>query len=232
MKLSDLINAVLHRTSQISLALRLAVQTRFRLTHNYQPDPFSHAGNDSRACAARFAAAAAELADLERPSVLDVGCNQGYFTFRFAEKGGICLGFDNDRAELMVARARAAVHRVHNVAFFEMLLDTKSIKGLPESDVVICLSIFHHWVRHYGQKGAEDLMRDLAGRAGKAMVFDTGQPEETATRWARQLDFMKPDGPAWIEGFLKDLGFAQVRRLGQFPTSLSPVPRELFVARR
>lgn len=232
MKFREVLNAGLHRASLASLALRLAAQSILRTTHNYQPDPFSHTGPDPRACAARFDAAAAELVDLERPSVIDVGCNQGYFTLRFAKKGGICLGFDNDRAELMAARARAAIHRVDNVAFFELLLDPESIKGLPKCDVVICLSIFHHWVRHYGQKGAEDLMRDLAGRAGKAMVFDTGQPEETATRWARQLDFMKPDGPAWIEGFLKDLGFAQVRRLGQFPTSLSPVPRELFVARR
>lgn len=233
MKLRDIANVSLDRLSRLGLSVRLALQRGLHLTHDYQPDPFaSDAAHDPRACRARFQAADAVLADLKRPSVLDVGCNQGYFTFRFAEKGGICLGVDNDRAELMAARARAEVSKVRNIAFLEMTLDKESMRGLPVSDVVVCLSVFHHWVRHYGQGGAEEMLAMLAAKAGKALVFDSGQPEETSTNWAQALAFMQPSGPAWIARHLESLGFSQVTEVGVFSTSLSPVPRSLFVARR
>lgn len=233
MKLRDIANVSLDRLSRLGLSVRLGLQRGLHLTHDYQPDPFvSDAAHDPRACRARFQAADAVLADLKLPSVLDVGCNQGYFTFRFAEKGGICLGVDNDRAELMAARARAEGRKVRNIAFLEMTLDRESMQGLPVSDVVVCLSVFHHWVRHYGQADAEEMLAMLAAKAGKALVFDSGQPEETSTSWAQALAFMQPSGPVWITRHLESLGFSQVKEIGVFSTSLSPVPRSLFVARR
>lgn len=233
MKLRDIANVFLDRLSLIGLSVRLALQQCLHLTHDYQPDPFEpNAINDPRACNARFKAVDAVLVDLKRPSVLDVGCNQGYFTFRFAEKGGICIGIDNDRAELMAARARAKVHKVRNVAFLEMTLDKECTQGLPVSDVVVCLSIFHHWVRHYGQDGAEEMLGMIAAKAGKALVFDSGQPEETSTSWAQALSFMQPSGPEWIAKHLESLGFSQVKEVGVYSTSLSEVPRSLFVAIR
>lgn len=233
MKLRDIANVSLDRLSRLGLSVRLALQRGLHLTHDYQPDPFaSDAAHDPRACSARFQAADAVLVDLKRPSVLDVGCNQGYFTFRFAEKGGICLGVDNDRAELMAARARAEVRKVRNIAFLEMTLDKESMRGLPVSDVVVCLSVYHHWVRHYGRSGAEEMLEMLATKAGQAMVFDSGQPEEVSTNWASELAFMGPNGSDWISQRLRSLGFSKVSEVGLFPTSVSPVPRSLFVASR
>jgi hypothetical protein len=72
----------------------------------------------------------------------------------------------------------------------------------------------------------------LAAKSAKVLVFDSGQPEESSTSWAQELSFMRPSGPVWIAEFLKSLGFSQVIEVGVFPTSLSPVPRSLFVARR
>jgi len=233
MNLRIIANILLDRLSRLGLMVRLSIQQTLHLTHDYQPDPFaSNAIQDPRACQERYQAIDAVLADLKRPSVLDVGCNQGYFTFRFAEKGGVCLGIDNDRGELMAARARAEGHKVRNIAFLEMTLEKEAMQGLPVSDVVVCLSIFHHWVRHYRQAGAEEMLAMLAAKSAKVLVFDSGQPEESSTSWAQELSFMRPSGPVWIAEFLKSLGFSQVIEVGVFPTSLSPVPRSLFIARR
>lgn len=229
----DLGNVSLDRMSRLGLAVRLAAQRILSLTHNYQPDPFdTKSAFDPRACEGRFEVADAALQDIKRPSVLDVGCNQGYFTFRFAQRGGVCIGIDNDRAELMTAQARAVSRRVRNVAFLELTLDQHSLRGLPVSDIVVCLSVFHHWVRHYGEDGACQMLAMLARKAGKALVFDSGQPEEISTTWAKDLHFMRPTGSIWIKEQLTRLGFGYVKELGSFPTSLSPIPRSLFVARR
>ncbi|HWV54430.1 class I SAM-dependent methyltransferase [Pseudorhodoplanes sp.] len=234
MKFRDVGNVVLDRGSRALLGLRLGLQNALALTHRYQPDPFSpiEGQRDPRACEARFVAMSRATADLARPSVMDIGCNQGFFTFRFAQRGGVCFGIDNDRSELMTARARAALAGVRNVAFMELTLDEKSVMGLPRTDIVVCLSIYHHWVRYFGRDSADAVLAAIAGRATEALVFDTGQPEETETRWARELEFMKPTGREWIADRLSEFGFASVSHLGRFPTSLSPVPRDLFVARR
>jgi SAM-dependent methyltransferase len=233
MKLRDIANVSLDRLSHLGLAARLTLQRGLHLTHDYQPDPYDAAPvHDPRACLGRFQAADALLRDLSCPSVLDVGCNQGFFTFRFAQKGGVCLGVDNDRAELMAARARAELRKVRNIAFLEMTLDKETIHGLPVSDIVVCLSVFHHWVRHYGPDGAMEMLALLTSKVGKVLIFDSGQPEEASTNWAPSLSFMLPSGPAWISRHLESLGFSQVKEVGVFPTSLSAVPRSLFVARR
>lgn len=229
----DLGNIILDRASRLALRLRLFLQQSCGLTHKYHPDPFnSKAADDPRDCLGRYRAAESLLKKLIKPSVLDVGCHQGFFTFRFAEKGGISLGIDNDRAELMVARARAERHKARNVAFLELTLDLDNIDGLPVADIVVCMSVFHHWVRYYGKEGAFKMLEVLAKKTNRAMVFDSGQPEETSTSWAPQLAFMQPSGAEWIRHHLLNLGFSEVHDVGQFTTSLSPVPRTLFVAVR
>jgi SAM-dependent methyltransferase len=229
----DFANIFLDRFSRIGLTGRLAAQNVFGLTHGYQPDPFGKAPNqDPRACCSRFDAMNSILVNLVSPSILDVGCNQGYFTFRFAMKGGVCLGVDSDRGELMAARARAVLKNMRNVAFLEMTLNPDNMMSLPACDIVICQSIFHHWVRHYGVDDARKMLVLLASRAGKALVFDSGQPEEKETRWANCLAFMQPDGPEWIKQFLSGLGFVSIVDAGTFPTGVSSIFRTLFVALR
>ena len=44
--------------------------------------------------------------------------------------------------------------------------------------------------------------------------------------------FMNPDINAWAESYLKGLGFSKVVNLGNYRTSLSDVPRTLFIAVR
>lgn len=233
MNLRDVANILLDRLSRGSLRLRLIVQRVFRLTHAYQPSPFvSDMQLDPRACRKRFCAASAALNDIKAPSVLDIGCNQGYFSFRFAELGGVCIGIDNDRSELMAARALAEINKVRNVAFLEITLDETNIGGLPTSDIVICLSVFHHWVRHYGEVKAINMLAMLSKKANMALIFDSGQPEEVSTTWAKELSFMTPSGPIWIAQHLADLGFVDVQEVGSFSTTLSEIPRSLFVARR
>jgi len=228
MKFRDLANAALHKSTLLGLAGRLVIQRVFKLTHEYQPDPFrQNSKSDLRACHDRYKAIEAALGDIDRPSVIDVGCNQGYFTFRFTEKKGFCTGIDNDRSELMAARSMAAAHKVGNVSFLEQTLDKDSIKGLPVSDVVICLSIFHHWVRHYGEQEACTMLQVLSEKAGKALVFDTGQPEENDATWADALSFMQPSGSQWIENKLKELGFEEVYHLqGGILKYLEVIPEE------
>ena len=229
-------NVILHRGTVLSLRIRLALQRRLRLTHEYQPDPFvkEPAPGDGRGrpCEDRYNAFVAHLPEGEALSVLDIGCNRGYFVFRMAERGGLCIGIDSDRNEIMFADALATVHGVPNVAFTTMVVDRKSVEGLPSVDVTICLSIFHHWVRSYGVEAAKDIMRVIADRTESFLIFETGGPDEEETQWADELSFMRSEDNAWIRCFLFELGFEEVSEEGPFTTTVSRIPRTLYVAQK
>ncbi|MBI4616140.1 MAG: hypothetical protein HY720_21165 [Planctomycetes bacterium] len=121
--------------------------------------------------------------------------------------------------------------RYKEVAFAPLEVTPVSAEALPSFDVVLCLSVFHHWVKHHGEPGARRIVGPLAARTKRHSVFETGQPDEDAA-WAPNVSFMLPDPRSWIEGFLTGLGLARVRCLGAFPAAVSPVRRLLFVASR
>lgn len=230
----DVANVALHRLTLLWLRLRLSLQRNLRLTTSYQPDPFSpiRRSSEARDSQERFEAFAKLLPEGEPLSTLDIGCNEGFFVFRMAEQGGTCLGFDLDRNAIMVAEARAWLHGSTNALFAVRSIDRHSAQSLPDVDVVICLSVFHHWVRHMGVEEAIATLSAVAAHAKHYLVFETGQPNELRTRWADQLAFMGEDYRTWVNETLITLGFQEVRQVGEFRTTVSPTLRSLFVAAR
>lgn len=234
-RLKDFVNIVVHRLGRLFIHLQVLIQYRCGLTGSYTPDPFSKCspgpGKDPRDCIQRRNAILTALPDRPLTS-LDVGCDVGFFTFAQARRGGLCIGIDGNRNAIMTARGLASIHNCKNAVFAEMMVSPEHTHVFPGTDVLICLSVFHHWVRYYGLEGAQDIMRALTSKGTEFIVFDTGQSDETNTSWASELTFMNPDPDQWIKGFLQDLGFPIVQNLGQFSSAVSPVPRHLYLASR
>jgi SAM-dependent methyltransferase len=227
--------AVTYKFDRLWLRLKLAVRAKSRYLGAYQANPFAADSQNSiggRQCADRFSAFSKLLPDGEPLSTLDIGCNDGYFTFRMAERGGLAVGVDSGSVQIDNAQDLARLHKIPNAVFARIDIDDRSISGLPRVDLVICLSIFHHWARKLGEENAKGIMRRLAERTRRYMVFETGQPDETNTDWAKDLLFMGADHDAYVLNLLREIGFESVINLGQFPTSISPVPRNLYLAEK
>jgi SAM-dependent methyltransferase len=227
-----LISAALYRIERLLLRVRVGLQSMAGIVGAYQPNPFSAPARvpDPRACQERFLAFAAVLPE-GAVSCIDVGCNTGYFTFKIAERGGICLGLDIGRNEISYARGLAALHSVDNAAFLQHEITPDNVNALPQVDLIVCMSVFHHWVRKIGLAQATRIVDGLAARC-RFLVFETGQHNEVDTDWARHLAFMGSDCDLWTRMFLAERGFASVRKLGEFSTTLSSVPRNLYFAQR
>jgi hypothetical protein len=116
-----------------------------------------------------------------------------------------------------------------HVAFLNIGIDSITVKGLPNVDVLCCMSIFHHWVRESEFEEADKIFTELANRTN-AIFFETGQSNEENVDWTKDLEFMNPDPVSWIEQYLKSKGFGAVKQLGEFATHLSSAPRMLFYA--
>ena len=104
------------------------------------------------------------------------------------------------------------------------------VEKLPKFDMIVCTSIFHHWVRVYGKDKAFKMMELVANKTNKYLLFETGQYNEVETKWFENLEFMGDDSEQWIEDFLLNLGFSSVVRSGKFDSNLSDVKRTLYIA--
>lgn len=162
-------------------------------------------------------------------SFMDIGSQIGYFTFQAASEGAVSFGVERNKRYCEVAQAIKSIRKMDHVAFLNIGIDDFTVKGLPNVDVLCCMSIYHHWVRESGFEVADKIFSQLCDKT-KAIFFDTGQSNEIKTDWAETLSFMDPDPLVWIENYLKEKGFSTVTRLGEFPTHLSEIPRMLFYA--
>lgn len=165
-------------------------------------------------------------------SALDVGCNNGFFTFKMAEHGLLSLGIDSSSRNIATARLLGLRNDPPHAAFARLHLTSQTAASLPTVDVVLCLSVFHHLVRYQGLEEATEVMRLLASKSQRLMVFETGQPDEVSKSWWQELAFMGDDPQAWVSEFLTGLGFARVRQLGSFPGHENPVERALVIAEK
>ncbi len=230
----DVVNVVAYRATLMALKVRIALQRFLGRQNDYQPDPFGSippVTSTTRQSQDRFDAIQAFLPN-GPISIIDVGCNDGYFVLKLATQGGICIGIDQDRNSIMIGQARAAINGVPNALFANLTITPENAANLPRVDVVICLSVFHHWVRHFGIERANIVLDELGGKAGKVLVFETGQPNEIGAQWAGLLSFMGGDPDVWIHDRLVTMGFDQVHPVGKYSTTVTDVPRTLFVGIR
>lgn len=197
----------------------------------YQPiHGFNKSGGLTRECEDRWNVFSKHFPS-EKGSVLDIGCNIGYFSFKSAEAGHFAYGIESDHFNYTSCNAIKSATDAQNVVFMKHLMDPDFVAHMPSYDTVINLSVFHHWVKAYGVENAQNMMRNLAQKC-KCLVFETGQSNETGSQWPKHLAFMGDDPQQWIGDFLKEIGFTSVEMVGTFPTGLTNVDRYLFVAKK
>lgn len=167
----------------------------------------------------------------EKGSVLDIGCNIGFFSFSSAALGHFATGIESDHFNITSCNAIKSATESKNCFFSKHLIDPDFVKTMPAYDTVINLSVFHHWVKAYGAEAAQNMMRDLSKKCS-CLIFETGQPDEKGTKWADKMGFMGDNPKDWIETFLKDIGFKSVEMVGTFSTGLTQTQRYLFIAKK
>lgn len=163
--------------------------------------------------------------------VLDIGCNVGFFSFKAADTGRMAVGIDHDSFNILFCNAIRSATRSEYTMFANRNLDLGHLKKLPKFDTIFNFSVFHHWVKAYGASEAMEMMRVIAQKCD-CLFFETGQPDEAGTKWAEKLAFMGDDPKSWIQSFLQEIGFSDVRVIGTFATGLTKVDRYMFVARK
>jgi SAM-dependent methyltransferase len=217
------------------ISLVFFVQKSLSVTHNHQSDfqknPTLKKNKPGRDTNDRYDAILSNI-DEHPKSLIDLGCNKGIFVLKAATENSFSVGVDHDWFEIIWAEATAKKNNINNAIFMNAEINLSFVEKLPKFDMIVCTSIFHHWVRIYGKNEAFKMMRIIASKTNSYLVFETGQHNEISTRWYDKLDFMGNDSEKWIKDFLSEIGFSEIRVAGEFSTLLSDVKRTLFVAKK
>ena len=182
----------------------------------YQPLPWVGINKAKRGegTKARLEAIETSLTGLDIRSGMDIGCNSGYFCFGLAQKGIPMLGIDMDAQNIRIAHYAYEKIGKQTIALCRMAINTETLCLLPTVDLVLVLSIWHHWIRSYGLDVASQILSTLWEKSGKVLYFETGEDEITA-------DFGMPDmgeSPrSWLENYLGTICVgSEIIHLGQF----------------
>jgi hypothetical protein len=131
--------------------------------------------------------------------------------------------------------AMFAVRRsgLDDVGVLSLALTPSNVIAVPASDCTLCLSIWHHFVRHYGVDAATQMTATIWDRTGKVLFFDTGENEMTPDY---NLPEMRPDPRSWLTSYLAETcAGSRIDHLGThaaFDPSGAPCERNLFAVIR
>lgn len=199
---------------RLRLLTRRYVFDRPRL--KYHPLPFVGLDDSGRkgGSLSRFAAIAGCLdnASISGGSVVDYGCNVGYFSLAFACRGFFAFGVDENREALDLACTAARLSRIQLFCPINLRVTTDTLPLLPSADIALVLSIWHHWVRGEGLATATNLLRRIFDKTGRVLFFDTGECEMPAEYG---LPFADTDPRTWLEAYLRDELQGEVQWLGR-----------------
>jgi len=145
----------------------------------YQPLPWVGLHNARRAegTLERWKIIEASLRNYSVQSAVDIGCNVGFFCFSLADKGISSIGIDIDERALRIARAVAKKTGMSHVGFSNQFVTPQSVSLIPHADVMIFLSVWHHWVKRYGMDTAMKMLSEIWNACDQVMYFESGQNE-------------------------------------------------------
>lgn len=173
----------------------------------------------------------------EGMAALDIGCCYGYFSINLAMEGYSTLGVDLSPRSVRIANQAKNAAKVERCSFVDLTVDPKSIALLPSVNVVLCLAVWHHWVKHYGIDSATDMLRTIWNATVNVLFFESGEDED---RSEFDLPFEEGNAREWLATYLEDVcADGDVTAVGVFPAgayakySETGATRALFmVARR
>jgi SAM-dependent methyltransferase len=202
---------------------------------DYQPMPWLGIDRARRDAGtkSRWEAFRPRLDALGVDTVVDVGCNVGYYPISLGLEGFAAIGVEPDPK--MFRLMRYAIRRLglERVGALDLTITPETVRMLPTGDLIIFLSLWHHLVRAYGLDEATRLLQVIWARTEKAMLFETGE-NEIPDHYG--LPNFGDDPAGWIGEFLEGQCVGStVEHLGQhdaFDPQRQPCRRNLFLVRR
>lgn len=103
---------------------------------------------------------------------LDIGCASGYFSKKIAQEGLLTLGIDDlSHSSLRLENAWSNQGVKQNLGFANWSVGPNNVTELPSFDVILAMTVYHHFVKAFGKKKADYVVKKLGGKS-KLLVLE------------------------------------------------------------
>jgi hypothetical protein len=181
----------------------------------------------------RWSAMLPVIQDQRVSSAVDIGACEGYFSLELAAVGIPTIAIESSPSNYRTALLAVRRNGARNVGVLAMEVTPENAFTLPAADCILCLSIWHHFVRSHGLGQATAMLESIWLQTRKVLFFDTGEIEMTPDY---ALPAMTPDPRSWLAAYLgQTCAGSRVQHLGAhraFDPSGDPCERNLFAVIR
>lgn len=135
-------------------------------------------------------------------NLLDIGCAEGVLTEQISEMGLFCIGIE--RMEPRLAQAKKKEKYDNGLRFIDYSITPNNVQHIPIFDVVLLLTVYHHWCREYTQENAAEMLRQLARKSGKIIFEPPGNelPGQESSQKSQRKNQTNSEG--WIVRYYMD----------------------------
>jgi hypothetical protein len=166
-------------------------------------------------------------------SAVDIGACEGYFALELGALGIPAIAVESEPSNYRTALFAARRSGRGNVGVLALEVTPANVSTLPPADCVLCLSVWHHFVRSYGFPTATGMLGQIWAQTRRVLFFDTGEAEMTPDYG---LPAMGPDTRQWLATYLAETcPDGTVEHLGAhraFAPGGEPCERNLFAVVR
>lgn len=149
-------------------------------------------------------------------SILDIGSAEGFFSMHLAKKGNFVVAIEGKKQRSMIGQIVSRNNNLNNVSFYNLNLDLGNANQLPDFDNVLCLAVWHHWVRIKNLDYANKLLAVIWSKTKERMFFETGL-EELSENFN-----LKGNNESWLlNNLTKNLKDSKIVEIAE-STSFSP----------
>ena len=164
-------------------------------------------------------------------SVLDIGCNEGFFPQFAAQAGWFSIGVDIDAATIQFARNNNM--DLPNVGFMNAPVSTPFIETLPHFDVILFLSAFQEVYVALGREEALECFGALLSKCRKKLLLETAS---TSAKYGEDALFASDNDEtaitAWVNSLVAPYPDWRVRAVGATSYSDTEPYRYLYAIER
>lgn len=162
-----------------------------------------------------------EQIGLTGKTIIDVGCNEGFFSFFMAEAGANVIGIDIDKHRLSKAEFIKKVKNINNVDFQNISIYSEEFKDFKKVDLCLCLGFLHRIPDPFNAISMISEKTDIIIFEWKALKF--GNHDDAFAYFSpKNIDYDDYYGTEyWIMSFtaleriLKRLGFSYFFRVDE-----------------
>jgi SAM-dependent methyltransferase len=104
----------------------------------------------------------------ENGTALDIGCAEGYMTNRLAKEGYFSIGIDIQADRVSDAQKKYGIEE--GLGFMKYKLTPDNIEIIPDTNIILLLTVYHHWINQFGKGKSENMLEHLVDHSDKLFI--------------------------------------------------------------